>query len=451
MEEIKNVNSLLIERGRVVNEYGVTEADVFCKGGKIEFIGKATDIKEKIDRKTVRIDAKGKIIIPGGIDPHVHFDLLLNNGLKSRDNFKTGSIAALYGGTTSIIDFVTPKRGDSLIKSLYERREEAKNSKNNVYFHMSITEWNSNTAEEMRKCVYEEGIRSFKVYTAYRETIGLDYDDIYKVMCEVEKLNALLMVHCEAGEKIIDLKKKFKEEGKRDIKFHPLSRPPGFEAEAVRKITELACKTGCKTYIVHNSTEAALDIIRKKKKNGKIFVETCPHYLFFDDSVYQSKNISFALKYIMSPPLRKQKDIDALWNGIENGTIDVLSTDHCPFNIEDRKEYFNEGFFDIPNGVGGVEERLALIYTEGVLKNKISLNRFVELISTNAAKLFGLYPKKGVIDVGSDSDIVIWNPDLSRKISVATQIQNSDNSIYEGADVKGLPQTVIIGTKILTL
>lgn len=448
MEEIKSIDSILIKNGKVITEYGIAKNDIFCRKGIIEFIGNSSEINETIHEQTKIINAEDMFVIPGGIDPHVHFDLPIGNGLKSSDSFETGSKAAIFGGTTTIFDFVTPKRGESLLKSLEYRREEAKKSSCNYRFHMSITEWNENTENEMRKCVLKEGIKSFKVYMAYKKTIGLDNKDIQKVMNIASDLEAVVMVHCEDGDRIDELKSDLEKQGKKEIKYHPISRPPETEGDAVKKVVELSNMTGCITYIVHNSTKNGLDAVEPYKKNGNIFVETCPHYLLFDDSEYEKSEFEDASKFMMSPPLRSLEDQDALWIGLMTGMIDVVATDHCPFNKKDRLIFKEDGFFNVPNGVGSVEHRLSLLYTHGVLLDRIDIDQFVSLISTNPAKIFGLYPQKGVLAVGSDSDIVIWDPKGTFTISSNTQKQNSDTTIYEDFSLMGKPYMVIIGEKI---
>ncbi len=448
MEEIKNIDSILIKNGQIVTESRIVKNDIFCRKGIIEFIGDSSDIIETIPDQTEIIDAENMFVIPGGIDPHVHFDLPIGNGLKSSDSFETGSKAAIFGGTTTIFDFVTPKRGESLLKSLKYRREEAKESFCNYRLHMSITEWNENTENEMKNCVLKEGIKSFKVYMAYKKTIGLDNKDIQKVMRVASDLDAVVMVHCEDGDRIDELKENLEKLGKIEIKYHSISRPPETEGDAVKKIIELSNQIDCKTYIVHNSTKKGLDAVEPYKKNGNIFVETCPHYLLLDDSKYEDSEFENSSKFIMSPPLRSLDDQDALWIGLMNGMIDVVATDHCPFNKKDRLIYKEDGFFNVPNGVGSVEHRLSLLYTHGVLPDRIDMNQFVSILSTNPAKIFGLYPQKGVLAVGSDSDIVIWNPKGTFVISSNTQKQNCDTSIYEGHSLMGKPYIVIIGEKI---
>ena len=430
--------SLLVKNGVVVT-FGKTEgSDIFVNEGKISALGK--NLAEPANTKI--IDAKGNFIFPGAIDPHVHFDLPTPAG-PSSDNFETGSIAGLYGGTTSFIDFVTPRKNESLITALESRLKVAKNSKTDFGFHMSITSWNKGIAKEMEVCVKQYGITSFKCYMAYKGVIGIEEEELFEVMKKATSLNALVTVHCEMGDKIIRLQKEFLSEGKTSPEYHALSRPNLVEAESVKHVIELAKKANCPVYIVHTSAKESLEIISNAQQKGqKVFSETCPQYLLLDDSVYKL-SLPESLKYVISPPLRKMEDQRALWAGLKSNSIQTVATDHCPFNLKGQKDVGLHNFTRIPNGAGGIEHRLALLFTYGVLQNKISLNQFVALISTNPAKIFGLYPQKGEITVGSDADLVIWNPETENIISSKTQHQNCDSTIFEGITTKGSAECVI--------
>lgn len=430
---------VLVKNPIIVNADSTDKADILMKGGKIAEIAQNIEIQESVQI----IDATGLYAFPGGIDPHVHLELPTPAG-NSSDDFYTGSMAALAGGTTTIIDFVTPIRGQSIIEAIKQRKKEAEKSLIDYSLHCGITSFNENTAEEINQCIHTEGITSFKAYLAYLDTIGINYDELKKIMQVIAGNDAILAIHCEDGEEIYHLQQKYLSEQKTSPAFHPLSRPENAESDAVAKVIKIAEETACKTYIVHVSSKKAIEIIARNKSHLRLFSETCPHYLLLDETGYH-KNSPDVLKYILSPPLRNKKSQDALWEHIADGTIDVISTDHCPFNSFGQKDAGTEDFTKIPNGAGSIEYRLPLLYTYGVLKNKISLNRFVELTSANAAKIYGLYPKKGVIAEGSDADIVLWNPDAENIISVQTQFQNCDSNIYEGFPVKGVPDYVIRG------
>jgi len=429
---------ILISNGTIVTATQTTFSDILIQEGKITAIGKALDVPEN----TRIIVAKGMLVFPGAIDAHVHLDLPTPAG-PSSDNFESGSIAALFGGTTSIIDFVTPQRDETLISAFEKRLKEAEKCKIDHSFHMSITSWNKETAKEMEVCVKQFGITSFKTYMAYKGVIGIEENELLEVMKTASKLNALVTVHCEMGDEIIRLQKKFLSEGKTSPVFHALSRPSAVEAESVKHVVALAKKAGCPVYIVHTSTKESLEIIEKAQGEGqKVFSETCPQYLLLDDSVYQLP-LPESLKYVISPPIRKKEDQEALWGGLKRESIQVVATDHCPFNLKGQKDKGINDFTKIPNGAGGIEHRLALLYTFGVLENRISINQFVEMNSTNPAKIFGLYPRKGDIAVGSDADIVIWNPETENIISAKTQHQHCDSNIFEGFTTKGSAEYVI--------
>lgn len=388
------------------------------------------------------IDAKGKLVFPGGIDPHVHLQLPTPAG-PSCDDFFSGSKAALGGGTTFLIDFVTPAREESLVKALTRRLKESNSCLVDYTLHMGITWYNKTIPEQMDWCVNEVGITSFKVYLAYKGSIGIEYKELEQVMKKAASLNAIVLVHCEEGDVILRNQQKFISDGKTEPLFHAHSRPVDTEYESVNKVIDLCRKTRCKTYIVHTSTAESIEYIRAAKKEGlPLFCETCPQYLLLDESVYL-KPLPESLKYVISPPIRSKHDQEALWLAMADGTVDVIATDHCPFNTKGQKDVGMNDFTKIPNGAGGIENRLALLYTYGVLGGKINLQQFVGLTSTNAARIFGIYPKKGALEVGSDADLVIWNPEIKSVISVETQIQKCDSTIYEGMELHGEPEWVI--------
>jgi len=432
--------SILIKNGIIVNSEKTIESDLLIENGKI------IRIKKNINLKTDQeIDAKSFYVFPGAIDPHVHLHLPTYAGYSS-DDFYTGTKAALIGGTTTIIDFVTPQKGELLINALNKRKKEAESSLIDYSFHVSPIEWHKNTEKEIKEIV-EEGINSFKVYMAYKDSIGLSDSDLQNVVKAVKNARGILTVHAEIGDEIDELRNKFFNNGDIEPKFHPLSRPNKTESEAVKKVIDFAKKENCPLYIVHVSAKESIEHIKEAQKNGQnVFAETCPHYLLLNDKKYKG-NFKNVAAYVLSPPLRKKKDNTALWQAIENKVITSIGTDHCPFSFKQKKK----GIFDfrkIPNGAGGIEHRIALLYTYGVLENKISINKFVEIVSTNPAKIFGLYPQKGKIDIGSDADIVIWNPKKENTISVKSHYQNTDLNIFEGIKTKGTAEFVILKGEI---
>lgn len=438
------MNPILIINGTIINSETTFEFDIAVSEGLITEIDKLNPA-DFPDYQI--IDAKGKYIFPGGIDPHVHLALPTPAG-PSCDDFWSGSKAALAGGTTFLIDFVTPSRGESLMKALALRLKESNKCLIDYTLHMGITWFDETIPEQMEWCVNEVGIKSFKAYLAYKGSIGIEYSELEQMMKKAASLDAIVLVHCEEGYIILENQKKFISEGKTEPLYHALSRPANSESESVRKVIDLCRKTGCKTYIVHTSTAKSIEYIRAAKKEGlPLFCETCPQYLLLDESVY-SKPMPDSLKYVISPPIRSKLDQEALWEALADGTVDVISTDHCPFNTKGQKDVGKDDFTKIPNGAGGIEERLALIYTYGVLTKRISLQQFVGLTSTRAARIFGLYPLKGAVEVGSDADLVIWNPQRKSVISVKTQIQQCDSNIYEEMTLIGKEGSVIIRGEI---
>lgn len=427
----------LIKNGDIILNNQIFKGDLLIENDKIARV--KTNIEA--DSETVIVDAGGKYVIPGGVDAHVHMHLLTSAGFSS-DDFYTGSIAAYYGGTTSFIDFVTPNKNESLIEAMEKRLIDGSISLCDYALHMSITSWNETVSKEMEICVQKYGIQSFKTYLAYKGVIGIEYSDLEKVMLKAKSLNAMVTVHCEEGDEIIKRQKDFICEGKTSPLYHVLSRTVEVESDSVKKVVDLAEKTGCATYIVHTSTAESIKHITNAQKRGThVYSETCPQYLVLDDKVYE-KSTEESLKYIISPPIRKKEDCKALWTALKNKNCKVVATDHCPFNTLGQKEVGKNDFTKIPNGAGGIEHRLALLYTYGVLENKISLFDWVELCAVNPAKIFGLYPRKGSLEIGADADIVIWNPDTQAVISKNTHHQHCDSNIYEGIKIKGQAETV---------
>lgn len=429
--------TLLIKNGTIINSDSSQKADVLVENGIISKIG---DNLKAVSAAEI-IDASGCYVMPGGIDPHVHMHLPSSAGFSS-DDFQSGSNAALHGGTTTIIDFVTPLRGQPITEAVDLRNDEADNCLIDFTFHVSPVEWNDNTEEEILECINNKGLISFKVYMAYKDSIGLNDDALLKVMKTVGSAGGIVVAHCELGDDIELIREKFIKENKTAPEYHHLSRPDEMEALAVKRAIELADKAKCPLYIVHVSAEKSLEYIRAAQKKGQlVFAETCPQYLLLDDSKYTGGFDNMA-PYIMSPPLRKKQDNEALWKAVADGTIQTIGTDHCPFTLEQKRNGLHD-FRRIPNGAGGVEHRLALLYTYGVLEKKITLNQFVALTSTNASKIFGMYPAKGIIAEGSDADIVVWSPEKETIISARTHIQNCDLNIYEGVKTKGAPEFVV--------
>ena len=433
---------ICIRKGTIVTSKETYEADILIENGKITEIRKDLWVYAQI---YTEINAKGCYVFPGGIDPHVHLHLPTPAGFSS-DNFLSGSEAALRGGTTTLLDFVTPRPKQSLYDALIERREEAKECKTNLALHVSPIDFNEKTEQEISTLVENEGIKSFKVYMAYKDSIGLNDSDLFNVMKAVGKAGGLLLVHCELGDEIEALRSSFIAKNCTTPEYHPLSRPSEYEAEAVRKAIELAAKANCPLYIVHVSTAESLTYIGEAQQRGqKVYAETCPHYLLFDDAKYKGEFRETA-PFVMSPPLRKKADNEALWKAMANNTVQTIGTDHCPFTMA-QKEKGASDFRKIPNGAGGVEHRLELLYTYGVQTGKITINQFVNLTSTQAAKIFDLYPQKGEIAIGSDADLIVWNPEKEKII--ASKNQTFDTNIYENMKIKGAVRNMILNGVIV--
>ncbi len=427
----------LIKNGLVVNADDSRKADVLIENGTVVSVEENIN-KEKED---IVLDAGGMYLFPGGIDPHVHMHLKTAAGYSS-DDFFTGSRAALSGGTTTLIDFVTPEKGEPLCEALNKRKKEAAAALTDYSFHVSPVEWRPSMPGEIEQCI-KEGITSFKVYMAYKDSIGLEDKDLKRVMRAVAAAGGMVTIHCEDGDLIDNLRNTFYAQGKREPKYHPLSRPPEAEAAAVKKAIGMARSTGCPLYIVHVSSALSLHYIAEARKSGqKVYAETCPHYLLLNDSVYDLP-FSRSAPFVLSPPLRKKEDNLKLFEALQQGVIQTTGTDHCPFTGEQKRKGEND-FRKIANGAGGVEHRLALLYTYGVLTNRFDLNKLVKITSANAAKIFGLYPRKGFIGPGADADIVVWNPETRQVISAQNHRMNCDTDIFEGFKTRGRAEYVFL-------
>ncbi len=427
-----------ILNAKIINPDKVFLSDIRIENGKILALEKPGSLA--LVKDTYSINANGYFVFPGGIDPHVHLNLETPAGF-SADDFSTGSRAALAGGVTGLIDFITPKRGQNLKEAIISRRNEVGDCPIIPHFHMGISGLLNDIDKQMEACVKEYGIKSFKTYLAYRQNIGVNYEELEKVMKIAKRLNSIVLVHAEEGDVIDALREKFIEQGSTHPRYHALSRPPETESNAVKKVIELIKKTNCTTYFVHISCAESADYILSAKQEGlPVYAETCPQYLLIDEGVYESEFMQSA-KYVYSPPARPPEHKDKLWEHLSAGTFDTVATDHCPFTMK-QKMKGKDNFTLIPNGAGGLEFRIPLMYSAGVLKNKISLNKWIQLVSSNAANIFGLKNKQ-FIEKGKDADITIFDPNFSGIISSEKQYQNSDINIYEGFNLKGKVEIVI--------
>ena len=433
--------SLLIKNGRIITATDDYVADIFTEGETVRAIGR--NLKLDADKE---IDASGKLVFPGGIDPHVHLDMPFM-GTYSSDNYETGTRAALFGGTTMVIDFILQKQGSPLRSALAEWKKRSDNNCVGDYsFHMAVTDFNDVTKREIKDFIEIEGISSFKTFMAYKGALMIDDRQMIGLMEEVKKWGGLINVHATNGDMIDYLIAKHRGEGKLSPLYHYLSQPEITESEAAERFTDLSFYTGCPGYIVHLTCEGALNAVRNAtRRNQKVFVETCIQYLILDASLYE-KDFEGA-KWVMSPPLREKKDQETLWAGINQGLVQVVATDHCPFKWEQKLMGKND-FARIPNGHPAIENRMELLFSEGVNKGRITLNKYVEVACTNPAKIFGMFPRKGTIAVGSDADIVIFDPNEKHTISAATHHMNVDYSGYEGWELTGKVKTVLLRGKV---
>lgn len=432
--------SVLIKNGRVVTAESDYLADIYTEGESIVAIGK--DLPYKADKT---INAKGKLVFPGGIDPHVHLDMPFM-GTFSSDDYTTGTRAALFGGTTMVIDFILQTQGDTLKNALKAWKGRAEgNAVGDYSFHMAVTDFNAKVAKEVVHMIEKEGITSFKTFMAYKGALMIDDGQMVRLMKVVKENGGLVTVHATNGDVIDTLIAKNLKAGNTKPIYHYLSQPEVTEAEASARFADMLDYTDCPGYIVHMTCEGALNAVRKSTlRNQKVFVETCTQYLTLDASLYKRKD---GAKWVMSPPLREKKDQAALWSGINQGLVQVVGTDHCPFTWK-QKQMGKNDFSKIPNGHPAIEHRMELLFSEGVRKGRISLSKYVELTSTNAAKIFGIYPKKGTIAIGADADLVIFNPKKRHTLSVKTHHMNADYSSYEGFKLTGKTETVLLRGQI---
>lgn len=436
--------SILIKNGRVITAEADYTADVFIEEEKISAIGKYLNV-----HADTILDAKGKYVIPGGIDVHTHLDMPFG-GTTSSDNFETGTIAAAFGGTTSIVDFATQGRGTKMRDALDTWWKKAEGRAAIDYgFHMIVTDLPEAHIEDMSDMV-SEGVTSFKLFMAYPNALMVDDATIFRAMRHSASTGALICMHAENGGVIDMIVQRALAEGKKAPIYHALTRPTTAEAEAVNRTIALSQMAGAPVYIVHLSSNDALEKVAEARDKGlPAYAETCPQYLFLSIEESMGKPGFEDAKYVFTPPLREKWHQDKLWSGLKKNILQIVSTDHCPFCFKEQKELGKDDFTKIPNGGPGIEHRLQLLYQGGVNEKRISLNRWVELTSTAPAKMFGMYPRKGTIAPGSDADIVIWDPKASYTISAKNHHMCVDYSMYEGKTVLGNADTVLSRGEII--
>ena len=438
--------TILIKNGRIITATDDYFADVFVDGEKVALIGKDLDVKaDEV------IDASGKLVLPGGIDAHTHFDLPFG-GTSSNDDFYTGTKAAAHGGTTTCIDFAVQTKGKSTIEGLDTWHAKAEGKATIDYaFHMIVTDMPEERLPEMSRLA-EEGVTSYKLFMAYPGVMYVDDGTLYRAFRQAGDNGTRICMHAENGIVIDEIIKEAVADGKMSPKYHALTRPTRMEAEGVHRAIAIAEVAKVPLYIVHLSCSDALDEVKRARSRGvDVTAETCPQYLLLDDSYYDREGFEGA-KWVMTPALRETWNQDVLWKGLEMGHLANVATDHCPFCMKGQKDLGQGDFRKIPNGAQGVENRLSLMYHFGVGQGRISLNRFVELTSTAAAKTFGLFPKKGTIAVGSDADIVVFDPERKETISVNNEFthhMNVDYSAYEGFEVQGWSEVVLSRGRVI--
>jgi dihydropyrimidinase len=426
--------SLLIKNGTVVNADRSFEADVYCESGKIVAVEKRLNAPHGAEI----IDARGCLVMPGGIDPHTHMQLPFMGTVTSEDFF-SGTAAALAGGTTMIIDFVIPNPGERLLDAYHKWRAWAEKSCADYSFHVAITWWDESVHEDMGTLVGDWGVNSFKHFMAYKGAIMADDGVLTQSFPRALELGALPTVHAENGELVDYLQKLLLKKGIVGPEGHPQSRPPKVEGEAAQRVIKIAGILGVPIYLVHNSAIESVDAIAQARGNGqRVFGECLTQHLLIDESVYYDKDWNRAAAHVMSPPFRPSAHQGALWEALSGGILQTTATDHCCF-CGDQKAMGQENFARIPNGTAGVEDRMAVLWHHGVNMGRLTTNEFVALTSSNAARIFNIYPRKGVIQKGSDADIVVWDPRRHRKISAETHHQKIDVNMFEGQEVIGSP------------
>ncbi len=439
--------SILIKGGTVVTADRSYRADVYCADGLIQAIGDNLDVPAGCDV----LDAGDLLVMPGGIDPHTHMQLPFMGTVASED-FYTGTAAGAAGGTTSIIDFVIPNPQQPLLEAYNQWMEWAQKSATDYSFHVAITWWSQSVSDDMGTLVNEHGVNSFKHFMAYKNAIMAEDETLVNSFSRCLELGAMPTVHAENGDLVYHLQRQMLAKGITGPEGHPLSRPAEVEGEAANRAIRIAQALNVPIYAVHVSCEESLEAITRARNEGqRVYGEVLAGHLEIDDSVYRNEDWAFAAAHVMSPPFRPKKHQEALWRGLQSGNLQTTATDHCCF-CADQKAAGKDDFSLIPNGTAGVEDRMSVLWDSGVTSGKLTPNEFVAVTSSNAAKIFNIYPRKGSITVGADADIVLWDPNGSRTISAKTHHQNIDFNIFEGRTVKGIAaHTLSQGKLVWTL
>jgi dihydropyrimidinase len=436
--------SILIKGGRIITAADDYIADVYVDDERISLIGESLD--ESADKV---IDASGKYVLPGGVDPHTHLDMPFG-GTVTIDDVESGQTSAAFGGTTTHVDFIIQPQGSSFADAVDEWRAKA-NGKQviDMGYHMAVTDLKEGGTLEELAGLPDQGITSYKLFMAYKGALMVDDETLFRTMQVAAQTGALVMVHAENGDAIDVLVKEALAAGHTEPKYHALTRPPETEGEATNRAIQLARVAGSPLYVVHVSCAESVEPIQLAREKGwDVWGETCTQYFFVDYTFLERPDFEGA-KYVYTPPPRDKANQDVLWNAVRTDTLSAISTDHCAFLWDGQKTIGKDDFSKIPNGGPGLENRLQMIHEFGVRGGRISLNRMVELLSTNPAKLFGLYPRKGTIAVGSDADIVVFDPEKRVTITAATQHSKTDYNLYEGTEVTGTPELVLLRGNVL--
>ena len=421
----------VIKNGTIVTADLTYKADVLIDQGKIIEIGPNLHG----DRT---LDASGCYVMPGGIDPHTHLEMPFM-GTYSADDFESGTRAALAGGTTMVVDFVLPGQGQGLMDAAQMWHNKSGRANCDYSYHMAITWWGQKVWEDMELSV-KAGMTSFKHFMAYNGALMVNDDEMYQSFKRVGDLGGLAMVHAENGDVVAELTAKLLAEGNTGPEAHAYSRPPQVEGEATNRAIMIADMAGVPLYVVHTSCEDSHEAIRRARMQGKrVWGEPLIQHLTLDESEYQNPDWDHAARRVMSPPFRNKSHQDSLWAGLQSGSLSVVATDHCAFTTA-QKRYGLGDFSKIPNGTGGLEDRMPMLWTYGVATGRLTPNEFVAVTSTNIAKILNCYPQKGAVLVGADADLVVWDPEKSKTIAASTQQSAIDYNVFEGKVVKGLPR-----------
>ena len=422
----------IIKNGTVVTADLTYKADVLIEGGRIAQIG------ENLEGDKV-LDATGCYVMPGGIDPHTHLEMPFM-GTYSTDDFESGTRAALAGGTTMVVDFVLPSPGQGLIDGLQMWHNKSGRANCDYSYHMAITWWGEKVFDDMKTVVEENGITTFKHFMAYKGALMVNDDELYASFRRCAELGAIPLVHAENGDVVAELQARLMADGNTGPEAHAYSRPPQVEGEATNRAIMIADMAGVPLYVVHTSCEESHEAIRRARMQGKrVWGEPLIQHLTLDESEYFNKDCDHAARRVMSPPFRNKQHQDSLWAGLQSGSLSVVATDHCAFTTEQKRTGIGD-FTKIPNGTGGLEDRMPMLWTHGVETGRLTPNEFVAVTSTNIAKILNCYPKKGAVLVGADADLVVWDPKKTKTISAKTQQSAIDYNVFEGKKVKGLPR-----------